>query len=282
MKKVTAEMVKELRDRTGVSMGKCKEALDHVEGDMEKAIDFLRKAGMASAVKKEGREANEGIIGFVETEHDVALVEVNSETDFVAQNQSFKQFFQELCHEVCHTRATSVEELLQKKSSQDPSLTIDQVRALTMQSLGENIRIKRVLFMEKSSHTSIGLYAHMGGKIVTAVVLTGGSGHEALAREIAMHVAAEAPEYIQRSEVSEDVKERERDVARGQIRDKPAHMIEKIVDGKLETFYQQVCLLDQKFIKDAALSIRQVLEAASKKAGCALAVQSFLRWKVGA
>lgn len=281
MKKVTAEMVKNLRDRTGVSMAKCKEALDHADGDMENAIDFLRKAGIASAVKKEGREANEGVIGFAETETHVAVLEVNSETDFVAQNVSFKQFVQELCLEACLKKISSVEELMNSQYSKDSSITVDQYRALTMQSLGENILVKRLFLMQKGADLSIGLYSHMGGKIVAAVVLKGASGQEFLAREIAMHVAAEAPDYLTSQEVPEDIKEREREVARAQLQGKPANIIDKIVEGKLDAFYKQFCLLDQKFIKDAALSIAEVVGAEGKKLGKTLSIQSYLRWKVG-
>lgn len=281
MQKVTAESVKALRDRTGVSMSKCKEALEQAQGDMEAAIDILRKAGMASAVKKEGREAKEGLVGFAETDKRVAIMEVNSETDFVAQNESFKQFIKELCLEACAVGATSVEELQGKPYSKDPSITIDQHRAITMQSLGENIRLKRLVLLEKGSDLSIGLYSHMGGKIVTAVVLAGAAGQEALAKDIAMHVAAEAPEYLSPAEVPQDVQEREKEIARGQIEGKPANMVEKIVEGKMKAFYDQVCLLNQKFIKDNSLTIAQVVEAEAKATGKPLVLRSFLRWKVG-
>src|SRR3990167_36042 len=194
MIKITAEQVKQLRDRTGVSMTKCKEALEQSLGDMEGAIDFLRKSGMASAVKKEGREVNEGLIGFAEAGDLVTVMEVNSETDFVAQNDSFKKFIQDLCFEACLSKASSVEDLMKQPYSKDPSITIDQYRALTMQSIGENIQVKRLLTFTKSKDLSIGFYSHMGGKIVSAVVLKGASGQEGLAREIAMHVAAESPD----------------------------------------------------------------------------------------
>jgi elongation factor Ts len=279
--KVTAEMVKELRDRTGVSMSKCKEALDQAGANMEKAIDILRKAGMASAVKKEGREANEGLIGFADSDKAVAIIEVNSETDFVAQNDKFKQFIKDICLDAAQAQPTSVEALSKMSYSKDKSVTIDQYRALTVQSLGENIQIKRMLLLSKSSSESIGLYSHMGGKIVTAVVLSGGAGHEAIAREIAMHVAAESPDYLRPEDVPADVKAREEDIARSQIQGKPANVADKIVEGKLKAFYDQVCLTCQKYVKDNALTITQVLENESKRIGKPLSIQSFIRWKVG-
>ncbi len=281
MKKVTAEMVKELRERTGVSMGKCKEALDQAAGDMEQAIDVLRKAGMASAVKKEGREVNEGLIGFAESDKAIAIVEVNSETDFVAQNDKFKQFIKDICTEAAQMKATSVEELLNLTYSKDPSITLDQYRALTIQSLGENIQIRRMKVIPKTGDLSVGLYSHMGGKIVAASLLAGGTGHEAMAREISMHIAAESPEYLKPSDVPSDVKAREEEIAKAQMQGKPANMIDKIVEGKIKAFYDQVCLVCQKFIKDNDLTVAAVVEAESKRVGKPLAIQSFIRWKVG-
>lgn len=281
MTKVTAEMVKQLRERTGVSMSKCKEALDQAGADMEQAIDILRKAGMASAVKKEGREVNEGLIGFAESADKVAIIEVNSETDFVAQNEKFKQFIKDVCLQACEANVSSVEELSNLPCSKDPSITIDQYRALTIQSLGENIQIRRILVLSKKEDLSIGLYSHMGGKIVTAALISGASGHESIAREIAMHIAAESPDYLDPSEVPADVKEREEEIAKAQIQGKPANMVEKIVEGKIKAFYDQVCLVCQKFIKDNALTVAAVVEAEAKRSGKPLSLQSFIRWKVG-
>jgi elongation factor Ts len=279
--KVTAEMVKELRERTGVGMGKCKEALDKVGGDMEKAIDYLRTTGMASAVKKEGRETNEGVIGSHEAQDVISLVEVNAETDFVTQNEKFKEFVREVAREAAEKKPSSLDALMQQPYSKDPSLTIDQYRALVIQSLGENIQVKRVLVVPKASDLSLGVYSHMGGKIVTVVEIVGASGQEALARDIAMHTAAEAPDFLRAEDVPADIKAREAEVARGQIQGKPANMIEKIVEGKLKAFYDQICLLNQKFIKDTTLTIEALVEQAGKKLGKPLQIRKFLRWKVG-
>ncbi len=281
MKKVTAEMVKELRERTGVSMSKCKEALDQSGADMEQAIDILRKAGMASAVKKEGREVNEGLIGFGESDKNIAIVEVNSETDFVAQNEKFKQFIKDICIQACESNISTVEELSNLKYSKDTSITIDQYRALTIQSLGENIQIRRLMIIPKKSDLSVGLYSHMGGKIVAAALISGAAGHEAIAREIAMHIAAESPDYLQPSEVPVEVKAREEEIAKAQIQGKPANMVDKIVEGKIKAFYDQVCLVCQKFIKDSTLTVAAVVEAEAKRSGKPLSLQSFIRWKVG-
>lgn len=281
MSKSIADLVKELRERTGVGMAKCKVALDEAGGNLDKAIENLRKQGLASAVKKEGREAKEGLIGIGEGEKAVSFVEVNSETDFVAQNDKFKQFLRDLASEAADLHPKSLEAFLAHKSKQDPSLTIDEYRALMVQSLGENIQIKRLHLFPKHSDISIGVYSHMGGKIATAVVLTGGRGNEALARDIAMHIAAESPEYLKADDVPEEIKEREREIGRSQIKGKPAEIVEKIVEGKLKAFYDQFCLLNQKYVKDNDITIAQLLDAESKAVKKQLGIQSFLRWQVG-
>lgn len=279
--KVTAEMVKALRERTGVGMAKCKEALDQAEGDMERAIDILRKAGMASAVKKEGRETKEGMVGFFEGKDAIALVEVNAETDFVTQNEKFKQFVRDVAEQAAETKPASLDAFLNEKSRKDPTVTVDQYRALIIQSLGENIKIKRLEIFPKSSQVSWGLYSHMGGKIVTMVEMEGGSGQEALARDIAMHVAAESPDYLTPEEVPADVKAREEEIARSQITGKPANIVDKIVEGKLKAFYDQVCLLGQKFVKDNTISIADLVVKEGKRLSKPLAIRRFVRWRVG-
>ena len=280
--KVTPEMVKELRERTGVGMAKCKEALDQAQGNMEKAIDILRKAGMASAVKKEGRETKEGMIATAESKDTIALVEINAETDFVVQNDRFKQFAQDVANEAAQTKPASLEAFIAQKFSKDPSITIDQHRALTMQSLGENIKIRRFQLFPKSSGHSLAIYSHMGGKIVTFVDLEGGAGQEAFAREVAMHIAAESPDYLKPEEVPADVKAREEEIARAQVTGKPPAIIDKIVEGKIKAFYDQVCLLHQKFVKDNSITVANLVVKEGQRIGKPLAIRRFIRWQVGA
>lgn len=279
--KVTAEMVKELRERTGVGMAKCKEALDQAGSDMEKAIEILRKAGMASAVKKEGRETNEGLVGFAEGDRAVAMVEVNAETDFVTQNDKFRQFLSDVAQEIVDTQPTSLDALLKQPYRKDTSLSIDQYRTLVMQSLGENIQIKRLLFVPKGSDLSIGVYSHMGGKIVTMVILQGAEGQEGLAREIGMHVAAEAPEYLQAEEIPSSIKEKEIEIAREQVKGKPANIADKIVEGKVKAYCDEICLLSQKYVKDNTITVAALVEREGKRLNRPLRVKAFYRWKVG-
>lgn len=281
MAAITAEMIKTLRERTGVGMGKCKEALESMGGDMEKAIDHLRKLGIASAVKKEGRETKEGVVAAKEDAHHLAMIEVNSETDFVAQNDKFKVLVQHLLEDALKKNPHDLEAFMQMNSSHDPSLSIDAYRALVMQSLGENIKVKRLHLLKKHDEASYGIYSHMGGKILCVVEVLGAHGQEALAREIAMHVAAESPDYLDHTQVSEDVIAREKEIAASQVVGKPQAIADKIIEGKLKAFYDQVCLLNQKFIKNNSLSIADLLHEEGKKIGKTLSIKRFMRWTVG-
>ena len=281
MSKVTPQSIKELRERTGVGMSQCKTALDEADGDIDKAIENLRKAGMATAVKREGRAANEGLIGIGESDEAVSIVEVNSETDFVAQNEKFKQFLKVVANEAAILQPKSLEAFLQEKCLHDASLTIDEYRALIVQSLGENIQIKRIHIIPKSSSISIGVYSHMGGKIVTFVELGNAAGNEILARDIAMHIAAESPDYLKPEDVPASIKEKEKDIARSQVKNKPENIVDKIIEGKLKAFFDQTCLLNQKYVKDSAITIAGLLEKESKVSGSKLEIKSFHRWQIG-
>lgn len=279
MTQVTAEMVKQLRDRTGVGMGKCKKALDEAGGNIDQAIDLLRKAGMASAVKKESRETNEGMIGFAETDSMIALVEVNAETDFVVQNENFQNFVRTVCDAAVREKPSSLDDFLNVKL--DNGSTVEEFRAEHIQSLGENIRIKRIHILNKDANNSYGLYSHMGGKIVSLVELSGGNSAEAIAKEVAMHVAAEAPEFLSADEIPADVKAREEEIAKEQVKGKPENIIDKIVQGKLNAFYDAVCLPRQKFVKDPSQSVENFVAAQGKNMGADLKIKSFLRWQIG-
>lgn len=281
MAEVTAQMVKELRDRTGIGMGKCKEALQEAGGDIELAISNLRKAGMASAVKKEGRETNEGVIRMAENGGTIALVEVNAETDFVVKNERFQEFAANLAEEVCASKPSNLEEFLKQSYSKEPGLTIDQYRATIVQGLGENIQVRRFEIFPKRGDSSIAVYSHQGGKLVTLVEISGSDDEEELAKDVAMHVAAEAPEYLSSDEVPERVIEHEKEIAAAQIKGKPENILNKILEGKLKAYFDQVCLLNQKFVKDPDLTIQQLVEKRAKEAGKKLTVSQFLRWRVG-
>ncbi|MCE2983968.1 MAG: translation elongation factor Ts, partial [Parachlamydia sp.] len=227
MAAITASLIKDLRDRTGVGMGKCKEALEEANGDIDLAIANLRKAGMASAVKKEGRETKEGMIATAEKGNTISIVEVNAETDFVVKNDRFKEFLLNIAEEAANTNPASLDAFLQQQYSKDPSLTIDQYRATIVQTIGENVQIKRILTLQKTPDRSFGIYSHLGGKIVTMVEITGSNQEEALAKDIAMHTAAAAPEYLSPEKVPQEVIAQEKEIAQGQVQGKPANIVDK-------------------------------------------------------
>lgn len=280
-KPVSMEIVKELRARTGIAIGKCKEALEASNGDIDEAIKNLRKAGLASAVKKEGRETKEGLIAVAESASTVALVEVNAETDFVVKNRIFQDFAQSLAEQTANSGAKSAADLLNQPSKQDPSVTVDHKRAEVVQTLGENIRVRRLTAVSKGASTSVGAYSHMGGKIVVVVELEGASGQQDLARDIAMHITAESPDYVDHNSVPQTVLEHEREIAREQVKGKPPQILEKIVEGKIKAFLDGVCLLHQKYVKDPNITVGQLVEERGKKLGKKLSVKRFIRWNIG-
>jgi len=281
MVQITPAMIKDLRERTGVGMGKCKEALEEAKGDMDLAISNLRKAGIASAVKKEGREAKEGMITSSENNAVVAIVEVNAETDFVVKNDRFQQFLKNIADEVAATNPASLDAFLSQKFSKEPSLTVDQYRATIVQAIGENIQIRRIMTIPKTSDKSVGVYSHLGGKILTAVEISGTNGEESLAKDIAMHVAAATPDFLSPEKVPANVLEQEKEIAREQLKDKPANMMEKIIEGKMKAYYDQVCLVKQKYIKNDQISIEELVNQRAKQNGKTLKVSNFIRWNVG-
>lgn len=281
MTQITPTMIKELRERTGVGMGKCKEALEQSKGDMELAISNLRKAGMASAVKKEGRATDEGIIGSRETESAIAIVEVNAETDFVVKNDRFNEFLANIVQEAVETKPLSLESFLQQKYSKDSALTIDQYRATVVQAIGENIQIRRLAIIPKTPQKSMGLYSHLGGKIVTLVEITGSGKEVPLAKDIAMHVAAAAPDYLSPEKVPADIVTNEKEIAKSQVKGKPENIVDKIVEGKIKAFYDTTCLVCQKYIRDDSVSIADLVNKRAKEIGAPLVVTHFLRWNIG-
>lgn len=281
MTKISMEVIKVLREQTGVGLTKCKEALEASNGDLDQAILYLRKMGLASASKKESRETKEGTISIKSDDQGIALIEVNVETDFVANNEKFRSFVETLCKELLVCKVTDVSQFLNTTYSQDVSLTIDQLKALSMQSLGENIQVKRLLYIKKEDSSSYGIYSHGGGKVVSLVTISGSAKEEGLAKDFAMHVAASSPLYISEEMVPESIIQQEREVALNQVKGKPEAVIEKIVSGKLTAFFAENCLLDQQFIKDPSKRIKEILEEESKATESNLSITSFLRWKVG-
>jgi len=247
-----ASDVKELRERTGAGMLDCKKALEAVEGDMNKAIDYLREKGMSKAEKKSGRIAADGLCS-VKTEGNVAaIIEVNSETDFVAKNEEFVEFVNHLTDVVLQNEVSSVEEVLEVK---DGDTTINEKLTALVAKIGEKISFRRFERIVKEDSEVFGSYIHMGGKIGGLVVLSDTTSE--VAKDVAMHVAAMAPVCVNKEDVPEEMIEHEKKVIKEQVMNegKPADIAEKMVNGRINKFYKEICLADQEFIKDSSVNV---------------------------
>lgn len=276
---ITASMIKELRERTGIGMTKCKAALEEAGGDMTLAIENLRKAGAASAVKKEGRETKEGLIGIAQAPNASAIVEINSETDFVAKNDKFRQFLTDVANAAANNQPADLDTFLIQPFG-DSGMTVEEARAQMVQTIGENIKISRIKVFPKTADNSVGLYQHLGGRIVVAVELNG-TGEEKLASDIAMHAAASAPEYLNREEIPAEIIEKEKEIGRAQVAGKPENIIDKILEGKIRAFCDQICLANQKFVRDESVTIEELIANKAKESGKELSLKAFTRWDIG-
>lgn len=280
MAEITAAMVKSLREKTGLGMGKCNEALKAANGDENLAIENLRKAGLSAGAKKSDREAKEGMIVTAEDANSIVLLEGNVETDFVANNESFKNFMNDVVGHALKTLPAVMQDLLGQPHPKDPSITVEQSRNLHVAKLGENVVLSRVEVMRKNTNSSYGIYSH-GSKLVVVVEVEGASDQAEVAKNVAMHVAATNPEYVNPSQIPASVVEKEKEIAREQVKGKPENIIEKIVAGKLKAREDEICLVNQKFVMNPDQTVQQYVESCGKTAGKNLSVRAFTRWRVG-
>ena len=285
---ISAEQVKKLRDQTGAGMMDCKAALTEANGIAEEAVTILRKRGLASAAKKAGRAASEGLIGHrVSEDHSSGtLVEVNCESDFVARTDDFHQLMHDVLAEIEKKGDAAPEAVT--AWLKDPNGPIQQRLALAIGKLGENMAVPR--FVRYAGKGYVGQYIHLGGKIGVQVefggvtpAVTGREEFTTLVKEIAMQIAAASPGYASRSAIPAEVLDKERSIYRAQMEHagKPANVLDKIIEGKLGSFYQQVVLPDQPSIRDPKMTVADVLAAASKTLGAQVTVTRFARLKVG-
>jgi elongation factor Ts len=285
MATISAADVKKLRDQTGAGMMDCKAALAEANGDFDEATTVLRKRGLASAAKKAGRATSEGLIGNkVSDDHSSGtLVEVNCESDFVARTDDFQQMVQDIIAEIEKAGDGATEAWLK-----DPAGPIQIRVAAGIGKLGENMAVPR--FVRYHGQGYVGQYIHMGGKIGVQVEFAGvttaiASSDEfsTLVKEIAMQIAAASPNYVSRSAVPPEALDKEKSIYRAQMEasKKPANVIDKIVEGKLGSYYAQVVLPDQASIRDPKMTVAEVLAAAGKSLGAPIAVTRFARLKVG-
>ena len=289
---ITASMVKELREMTGAGMMDCKKALAETDGDMEAAVEVLRKKGVAKAEKKAGRVAAEGLSAVVVKEDKVAaVVEVNSETDFVAQNDTFKDFVKAIADQVVNSDAADVDALLAETWTEDNSKTVKDALVDKIAVIGENLTIRR---FEKitAENGCVVSYVHGGGRIGVIVdaetSVVNDEVKEALTN-LAMQIAALNPKYISTDEVSEEYKEHEKQILLEQIKNdpkmegKPEKVIEGAVNGRLNKELKEVCLLEQTYVKaeDGKQTVAKYLEEVSKKVGATVALKKFVRFETG-
>ena len=267
-----ASDVKELREKTGAGMLDCKKALEATEGNMEKAIDWLREKGISKAAKKEGRVAAEGVCQILVDGNNAIIMEVNSETDFVAKNEEFTKFVDYLAEIILKNDFKDNEEVL---NYVDGGETINDRLIAIISKIGEKISFRRFVKVVKNDNEVFGSYKHMGGRIGTLVVLEG--TNEEVARDVAMHAAAMNPTAITRDEVPAELVEHEAHVIKEQVMQegKPAEIAEKMVAGRLNKFYKEICLEEQAFVKDSSLTVLDYVKNNSSK------IVSMTRFEVG-
>lgn len=269
----SASDVKELREKTGAGMLDCKKALQESEGNMEKAIDWLREKGISKAAKKESRIAAEGLSKILVDGNKAVILEINSETDFVAKNAEFTNFVSLLAKVVLENCPKTMEEAMELPMGDG---TVNSSLINLIAKIGEKISFRRFEIVEKNDNQVFGVYNHQNlGKINVITILDGDNSE--IARDVAMHVAAMNPGYLSRSDVPEDVINHEKDVIKKQAIEegKPAEIAEKMVNGRINKFYKEVCLLEQPFIKDPDLDVAGYAKANN------MAVVKFVRFEVG-
>ena len=280
---ITAQAVKELREMTNCGMMDCKKALSEADGDMEKAVELLREKGLAKAAKKAGRIASEGLVeAYVSEDGKIAsLVEVNSETDFVAKNADFQSFVKNIAKIVAETNPADVDDL--KTKPYDSGMNVEEALRDKILTIGENMNIRRFARFEGAVVT----YIHGGGRIgVAALFDTDVADNPAFAetaKDVALQIAAAAPAYLDKDAVPADVIEKEKEILRAQALNegKPEAIVDKMVMGRISKYYKENCLVDQEFVKDPDMSVSKMLAAKGKEMGGTITVKDYVRFEKG-
>lgn len=287
---ITAEQVSKLREQTGAGMMDCKKALVEHNGDFEKAIEHLRKKGIASASKKAGRTAKEGTVFALINSEAAVLVEVNCETDFVARNDKFQKMASDIAAHIAKANPSDAAALASQKFTADSSKTVDEFVREAIATLGENMTVRRFTRYPASASTEVKSYIHMGGKVgvLVEVGLTNKSNaskeqFQSYMRDLTMHIAAASPLYLSSAEVPADVVAKEKEIALAQLQgqNKPADVLEKIAIGKINKYFEETCLVKQKFVKDDKKTIEAVTNETGKAIGDTLTIKRFVRYVLG-
>jgi elongation factor Ts len=283
---ITAKMVAELRERTGSGMMDCKKALTQTDGDIEKAIEVLREKGLAAAAKKAGRIAAEGLVAtyIVEDQSVGAIVEFNCETDFVAQNKDFIEMSKNLAKQVALSNFNNVEELLEDKYIENNTVTVKEAITALIAKLGENIHLRRFNKLVATNGVVQG-YIHGGGRIGVIVNVEGGTseGIKEVAKELTLQIAATNPLFLNKEDVDNVSLEKEKEIYRQQALNegKPEKIVEKMVEGRVQKYYKEVCLIEQLWIRDQDFTIRKFIDNKSKEIGTEIKVNKFVRYEKG-
>lgn len=274
MATISAKLVKELREKTGAGMMDCKKALTETDGDIDKAIDYLREKGIAKAAKKADRIAAEGLVHVETKGNDAVIVEINSETDFVARNEGFQELVKEIANQVLDTKAETVEALMETTLPNGKS--VDERIKEAISTIGEKLSVRRFAIRTKTDNDAFGAYLHMGGRIGVLTVVEGSTDEEA-ARDVAMHIAAINPKYVSPEQVSEEEINHEREVLKQQALNegKPENIVEKMVEGRLRKYLQEICAVDQDFVKNPDVTVEAFLKTKGGK------LVDFVRYEVG-
>jgi len=273
MAQITASLVKELRERTGAGMMDCKKALTQTDGNIEAAIDYLRENGIAKAAKKADRIAAEGL-SYIEVKGNKAVIlEINSETDFVAKNEKFVALVKNVANAILAAEAKSLEEALQVQAEGG---TVEAVINEGIATIGEKLSLRRFEVLYKTDADAFGAYSHMGGRIGVLTLIEGSTDEQA-AKDVAMHIAALAPRYLDESEVPADVLEHEKKVLTEQALNegKPANIVEKMIVGRINKFLEEITVVKQKFVKDDSLTVEKFVASKGGK------LAKFVRYEVG-
>ena len=273
MAQITASLVKELRERTGAGMMDCKKALTQTDGDIDAAIDYLRENGIAKAAKKADRIAAEGL-SYIEVKGNKAVIlEINSETDFVAKNEKFVALVKNVAEAILAAEPKTLEEALQVEAQGG---TVEAVINEGIATIGEKLSLRRFEVLSKTDADAFGAYSHMGGRIGVLTLVEGSTDEEA-AKDVAMHIAALAPKYLDESEVPADVLEHEKKVLTEQALNegKPANIVEKMIVGRINKFLEEITVVNQKFVKDDSFTVEKFLASKGGK------LAKFVRYEVG-
>ena len=269
---INAKLVKQLRDTTGAGMMECKKALTATDGNLDNAADWLREKGIAKAAKKQSRIAAEGLCNVLVNGNEAIIYELNSETDFVAKNEKFQNLLGEVGQTILNSKATNMDEALKVELN---GKALEDVLVEATSKIGEKISLRRVTRILKDNTQSFGAYKHMGGKIVALTVI--GNVDSEVAKDVAMHVAAINPKYLNSDQISEEVIAHETQVLTNEALNegKPANIVEKMVKGRLNKYLKEICLVNQAFVKDPDLSVEKFVKSKGGK------IVSFLRLEVG-